>query len=116
SLGGDMIKHLHDLFLSQPLHFGKVFGLAAVVVIGQARVQLVWMPVDIHVLRVLERLDTLFEAAPADEAPRAGNVREDVNADSLVLRGWGSCIFAHAGITTFAPLAFRILGCPVRGG
>ncbi len=78
-LFADVPDHRLDLIARHTLAVGEVFDLGAVEVFGQRRVQLVAVPGDFDAIGVREVTQSGFEAALADEAPGARDVRPDVN-------------------------------------
>lgn len=74
-----VLEHLRHALGGHALALGQVLDLGALVVLGEGGVQLVAVPRDRDLVLVRELLECGFEAALADEAPRAGDIRPDVN-------------------------------------
>ena len=92
-VGGDLrhlLEHLAHLGARHALSLDEVVELRAVVVVGQGRVQLVAAPLHLDLVAVGERGERLLETTLADVAPRAGDVRPDLDLHARLNDGdWG---------------------------
>ena len=100
-----------------PLRVDEVVELGAVVVVGQRRVELVAAPLHLDLVAVRERGQGRLEAALADVAPRAGDVRPDLDLHALLNDGdWG--LASRGQLRRPSPSVGREAFCagPARGG